>query len=227
LRPCLGRDRQFSLALDGELTPAERAEFDQHLAGCPACHAAFTTFCVSLRLLRRWPAEPFDELKAARLRRRVRAGMQAPQQRRLPSPVRVAGYVVAAAVFVVAGYVVGAHLGVGRPGPSLALPNPRPEAHLRDARTGGWLEPASLAEAVRRTRRPVELVPHVRGSLFEARDEVESRRRAVMESLTSYGLDRGDVRFLPPVVAGGTLLDGPRVEFWVKDVRPVAYATAR
>lgn len=47
----------ISAALDGELSPAQRAELDAHLASCPACAALFEELAGHSRLLRELDCE--------------------------------------------------------------------------------------------------------------------------------------------------------------------------
>lgn len=50
--------------LDGELAPADRAEFDRHLAVCPSCVAYLETYRTTVSLERAALEEPGGELEA-------------------------------------------------------------------------------------------------------------------------------------------------------------------
>lgn len=110
----------------GALSPAERAEYERHLAACPPCRDAMTQLAVLPGLLGRLdPATAAGTTSApASLLPRVLTAMRARRaaQRRRRVLAGVAGVVVAVAV----GYLVGLGVRLANPpsGPDTAAPAP-------------------------------------------------------------------------------------------------------
>ena len=77
-------DELISASLTGDLTHAERAELDRHLAGCEICRETLDAFTVERELV----AGMGEVLPPRDLAARVRAGIEAGRQAQRPDLVR-------------------------------------------------------------------------------------------------------------------------------------------
>ena len=123
-------DELISASLQGDLTDAERAELDAHLARCERCRATLAAFGAERRILSGLPiADPPRDLSA-----RVRAGIESgrssgPWWMRRPGLIAIGGSVAAAAVAILAVFAFnnlqGPPVGqqTGSPRPSSAAPS--------------------------------------------------------------------------------------------------------
>jgi anti-sigma factor RsiW len=100
MRTCTEYQARISALLDGELSAAERAEVEAHLAGCDACSAVYEAFAA----LRLPPEEPPASLHAGIMARVAPARKALRAQRRI-TRLRT-GFAVAASLIVIVGSVL-------------------------------------------------------------------------------------------------------------------------
>lgn len=208
---------EFSRAYDGELTPDQRQRLAGHLETCGTCHTIWRQFHQTVDAVRALPSARMSDLGSARLRRIPE--VQGPPGRRsgwLP----VAGGLSAAAVLLIAVSVGLLTDPGGGPPQELqrAMADPAPGVWLREARTGGWMEPEELAQKVKRSQGSVAVIPRLRGDYEDLQSSLQRQRRSVFDALERQGIDPRSVSFLSPVTVDGNRLKGPAVELWVEDL---------
>jgi anti-sigma factor RsiW len=134
---------RISLYLDGELSPAEAGEVEEHLAGCSRCRSTYDAF-VQLRTLlqKAEPVQPVDELAQRRaLREILRDRPPIPFLRRpvtLPAPGLAA---LVGALVVALGTLVAERLPFRHEAPSPQTASKAPE---RPAEVSGGFDPESF-----------------------------------------------------------------------------------
>lgn len=136
-------DELISASLTGELTDAERLEFDVHLARCETCRATLAAFTAERRILSGLPlADPPRDL-SARVRTGIESGRSGGRWWRRPSSLIAIGASLATAAAAVLAVVVIGNLdlsGVGQQSGS-----PVASASLTAAPSAGETTPPSVA----------------------------------------------------------------------------------
>ena len=85
----------LSAYLDGEVTGAERAAVEAHLAGCPACREHLLSLRALASAVRDQPVPPVPEGLEERIGRRVDAATVVPFRRRFAVPATIAATIAA------------------------------------------------------------------------------------------------------------------------------------
>jgi len=97
--PCPRYEPDLSAFLDGETTPARRAELETHLRSCEACRVAVAQLRGVSRALRRWDAQETRYATSSGFKNRVFAGIGVEEE---AAPKRTFAWRAAAAVGLVA-----------------------------------------------------------------------------------------------------------------------------
>ncbi len=187
-------DELISASLTGELTDAERAELDAHLARCERCRATLAAFKSERRILSGLPvADPPRDLSA-----RVRAGIESghlgqPWWRR-PSGLIAIGASVATVAAAVLAIVVFANFQFGPVGQASGSP----EASLSYAPSTSVFE--SVEPSVEPTRPPVFLASGELAYLSLNGAPFEALRLTFVNNSTGASIDAGTVSG-PPIAA--------------------------
>ncbi|RMF16618.1 MAG: hypothetical protein D6761_05920 [Candidatus Dadabacteria bacterium] len=202
---------------EDRLRGADLAAFERKMRDDASFARQARMYRATIQACRDLPRHEMSEFGRARLQRRLQQQRQrTPALRRLARPL---GYATAAVLLLTVGFATGRQFQLDRQAAAVqALPSPNPKLLLRDARTGGWLDPDTLAEQVRRSRMNFAVVPRVRKAPEAAQPDVERAREQIEAALKRHQLDTRTVQFFAPVPAEGDLLSGPEVELWVQPV---------
>lgn len=185
-------DELISASLTGDLTDAERAELDAHLARCERCRATLAAFKSERRILSGLPvAYPPRDLSA-----RVRAGIESgrlgqPWWRRPGGLIAIGTSVAAAAVLAIVVF------GNFNPGP-VGQASGSPEASLSFAPSASFAE--SAAPSVEPTRPPGFLASGELGYFELTGAPFQASTLKFINHATGASIDAGTVSG-PPIAA--------------------------
>jgi len=216
---CRQAQRWFGNYADALLSAQATQELEAHLHACACCARQWRRYQQTVRMLQDLPAVSMSELGCQRLKRELAVARPGVSGVPIARPKRriMAAAVAASAVLV-------AYVGwqqwqpATSPEPQVRFAQPQASTEalvLRDAESGGWIAPEALAAQLKRSDEDVAIVPRLRVDASEVEPLLRRQQRHVAELLRQRDLGPGDVHFLAPVTIGGSLLDGPPVEWWV------------
>lgn len=189
-------DELISASLTGDLTDAERAEMDAHLARCETCRATLAAFKAERRILSLMPvSDPPRDLSA-----RVRTGIESGRLRgawwRRPGAIIAIGASAATVAAAVLAIVVFGNLPFGPTGQA----SNSPEATLSFAPTGSPDETRAPSAVPTTPPLLISLEPGELGYLSLTGGSLEPSRLSFVNDATGASLDLGVVSG-PPIAA--------------------------
>lgn len=186
-------DELISASLTGDLTDAERAELDAHLARCERCRQTLAAFKAERRILSGLPAASPPRDLAARVRVGIESGrFGVPWWRRPMGLVAIGASALTVAAVALALVVL------NRPPVPVGQASGTPKPLLSGAPSASGA--ASLAESAAPSRVPTFLAPGQLGYLELSGGSLEPSKLTFFNDATGASIDAGTVSG-PPIAA--------------------------